>query len=239
MTTTSGHLSKKELQTDEVIEGARTGLDWLKSHSRETLRAAGIFGAVVVVIAAAAGFLAWRRASSGKALSAGLTTLEAPLTSDPAVVPFPGEATFPDADTRAAKAAEYFEKASGAGTPAGRAALLDRASALVAKGDYPKAWELLEKAASSGDGLIRGWAEYNLILVGPAAGKSTQVVERINRMLAQAEPPLPGDVLLLSLGDLQLREGKTAEAKAAYQQLVTRFPDSRLRFDVQQKLQSL
>lgn len=232
--TTTGHLSKKELQTDEVLETAATGWAWLKGHRNDVTRASLIAGAVVVIVAGAWGFVSWRKAAAGRSLSEAVSTLDAPVGSaDPA--------GFPTAEARNAKAAELFEKtANGWGsTPAGKAAALDRAAALVAKKDTEGAWKLLEKTANGSTGLVGALAEYNLILVGPSAGKTKETIERINRLLAQTDPVIPHDVLLLTLGDIQLREGKSAEAKAAYSQLVTKYPESRLRFDAQQKMQGL
>ena len=41
------------------------------------------------------------------------------------------------------------------------------------------------------------------------------------------------------VGDLYEKDGKSAEAKTAYLRLVSEYPDSRLKYDAQQKAQSL
>ncbi len=241
MTSTTGHLTKKDLQSDEVLDTARTGIEWTKGHLHEVGRAGAIAGAVIVVIGGVWGVITWRNHAAGEAVSKAMATLEAPIAgSDPLAQTAPGE-SFPSAEARKAKVAELMEKAakSYGSTPAGRIASIDAAAALSAKGDNAGAWTLLEKTADGADGIVRSWAEYDLILVGPAAGKSKETIERINRNLAMTNPPLPGDVLLFSLADVYQKDGKTKEAKDTYQQLVSKYPDSRLRFEAQQKLQIL
>jgi predicted negative regulator of RcsB-dependent stress response len=230
-------LTRHELETDEVLETAKEGVHWVQEHRQDVVRAGGVVLAVAAVVAGIVGFVVWRRSAAGDVVSQAMSVADAPIAGE---APDTVKETFPSKEARDAKVAELLEKASKdySGTPAGRAAMLDRASALVAKGDAKGAWALLEKAAAA-PGLVGAYAEYDLILVGPAAGKSKETVERINRHLSAANPPIPKDVLLLSLGELHDREGKSAEARAAYQRLVSEFPDSPLRFQAQQKLSQI
>ena len=227
-------LTRQELETDEVLETAKEGVHWVQEHKQDVVRGGGLALGLLALVGVVFGFLAWRRSAAGDIVSKAMLAADAPLASE---APDTLKETFPSADAREAKVAELLEKAakSYSGTPAGRGAILDRAAELTAKGEYKPAYDLLEKAASAG-GIIGAYAEYDLILVGPAAGKSKETVERINRHLTAANPPLPKDVLLLSLGELHQREGRAVDAKAAFQRIVAEYPDSQLRYLAEQKM---
>jgi len=234
------HLSKKELQTDEVLDTARNGWEWIRTHGAETRKALMIAGAAVVLIGGAWGFVSYRSHAAGSLVSRALGLNESPIAGTDPIAEKIGVETFKTPEARNAKVSELLAEASKSypGTPAGRAACLDQASALSAKGDNAGAWKLLESAAK-GDGLVSSFAEYDMILLAPAAGKTKEQIERINRHLGNAAPPIPKDILLFSLGGLYEKDGKPADAKATYLRLVSEYSDSRLKYEAQQKAQAL
>jgi len=65
----TGHITRKELKTDEVAEAGRSVFEFLHDHQKTILMAAGVILAIVVLFRVASGFAAGRRRDAATEVS--------------------------------------------------------------------------------------------------------------------------------------------------------------------------
>ena len=70
-------------------------------------------------------------------------------------------------------------------------------------------------------------------------GKMPEAIDRLRRAIDSSRTTAPKDALLFALGELCERSGSTAEARAAYDRIVSEFPDSPYRQDARTQAANL
>jgi tetratricopeptide (TPR) repeat protein len=234
-------LTKQQLKTDQLEHALVDARDYVATHKSQTLRWALVGAVALAVVLAIWGGLTLRNRRLGARLSSALAILDAPLAADgaPAVS---GQKVYKDAAERLAAAkVELRALAKDApGSKPGAAATL-----MLLSLDGPSTLsganlDAIKSFARAESGLVTGGiAAASLLDVQAAAGRTNEAIETAKKYLDAADAPLPKDVLIFTLGRLYEKTGQNAEAKSYYQRIVTDYPDSPMRFDAQQKTQSL
>ena len=238
---TKNHLTKKEMQVDELrdaLEGAR---DYVTSHQAQTTKWVALGVAAAVLVAAIWGGLAWRSRQLDVRFSLAVGIFDEPLVTD-GVGAAPGKKVYKDAAERLAdarKALEELVKDAPSSTPG------EAASALLLGIDGKKGISggSLDRVAAfsrkESGSIAAGVAAYSLLQAKSANGQTKEAIDLAKKYLETTSSPLPKDLLIYTLGQLSEKAGQTAEAKSYYQRVVSDFPDSPVRSDAQQRSQSL
>ncbi|MFI5181249.1 MAG: tol-pal system YbgF family protein [Thermoanaerobaculia bacterium] len=231
---------RHDLQRNDLKAVLISARDFVTSHQGQTARSATAVVAVVLVVGAIWGGIVWRQNRLGARLSAAIALLDAPLASEgPATA---GQRVFKDAAERSAAAREELKKLA-ADSPS---SLSGRAAAILVMGlDGPKgvsggaldAAKALAKGESGG--LAAGVAFVSALDAEAATGRAKEAFETARKALDAGDAPVPKDVLLVALGRLAEKSGKSAEAKTYYQRVLTDYPDSAMRAEAQQRIQGL
>jgi tetratricopeptide (TPR) repeat protein len=235
------HLTKKEMQTDELahaLEGAR---DYVTSHQSQTLRWTALGVGAVLLVAAIWGGLSWRERNLEARFSKAMGVFDAPLVTD-GVTGSGAQKIYKDPVERLADARKALEEivrdapSSGPGRAAGLVILgLDGK-----KGATGTALDRVSDYASKDAGSMHsGYAAIALLEARAAAGQPKEAIEIAKKYLESSSSPLPKDLLIFTLGQLSEKAGQAAEAKGYYLRVVTDFPDSSIRGEAQQRSQAL
>jgi TolA-binding protein len=238
----SQHLTRKEIKRDELANVMERGVEYAESHARTLFIAAG---AVLGVALLSALFFLYRnnRAEQANAdLTQAIKVFQAPV--DP-TAPKPDDAQnpiFADAAARQTRAKALFQKLRDdyGSTEAGDIAGVFLGQIALAEGQPDRARELWNGFVEDhGDHLLAGEVRVNLFGLDRSQGKAAEVAQTITRMLDEAEPPLPQDVLLHELGTTQEQLGKKQDAIQSYQRILDEFPQSPFAREAQQKIGEL
>jgi tetratricopeptide (TPR) repeat protein len=231
---------RHDLQRNDLREVLLSARDYLTSHQAQSVRTTILVVAVLVVAGAIWGGISWRQNRLGARLSAAIGLLDAPLASDGAAPA--GQRVFKDASERNAAAKDELKKLA-ADAPS---SLSGRAAALLLMGlDGPKGVSGGALDAAKGiakgesGGLAAGVAFVSMLDAEAANGRAQEALEVAKKALDSGDAPVPKDVLLVELGRLAEKSGKTAEAKTYYQRVMTDYPDSAMRAEAQQRSQGL
>lgn len=206
-------ITRKSLKQDDFVEAAFDVGIWLEAHWRRV--AAGLATTLALVLLAS-GWIWWsgrKKAEAGRALGEGLSVYQ----------PSPGEAAQP----RVSEALALFESASRAAptTPAGRVAALYQGAALLKLGRAAEAVTMLEGFVSTEkDEALAEVARAKLASAYAAAGQTDQAVSTWKEIAEKGLGYYPGDLALLQAGEALYRQGKVAEAREIWQDLVARYP---------------
>ncbi len=233
------HLTRKEMKKNELATAVNRTVDYAEHHTRGLL--VGL-GALALAALAGLGVWAWlqqRGRGANEALAEAMEIYEAPIDpvapkpNDPAAPSFASEAE------RRARAKGRFEEVrddhpwSDAGDIAG----LFLADIAVAEGNARRARELWQDFLDEHEGhVLAGETRLNLFSLDRSQGKAQAVAAQLERLLEDAEPPLPQDVLLYELAITKEQLGRTDEATQAYQRIVDEYPRSSYRQLAQQKV---
>lgn len=212
-------ISRKELlKKDEFVGSAPDIIDWLEANRNLVIRS--VIGIVVVALAVGAWSL-WnnhRKATSAALLDEGLRAYR------PLVPPGATEAPAP----KLAEALAAFEKAADRGGRAGVGATASfyRASALIDLGRPAEASPILEQVIASAPTLSLAASAHALLATAfERAGDVDRAAGVLTQLAEDADGVFPADAALLRLASLREGQGKIAEAKQAYQDVLTRFPE--------------
>jgi tetratricopeptide (TPR) repeat protein len=235
------HLTKKEMQTDELrdaLEGARK---YVWSHQAQTTKAAALAAGAIVVIALVWSGLAWRGRTLEERFSKALGTFDAPLVTD-GVTAGAGQKIYKDSTERLADARKALEEIVRDAPSSGPG----RASALVLLGmDGKKAVtgttvdSVAAFAQKDPGSMASGYAALALLEGRAAAGQTKEAIDTAKRYLESSSSPLPKDLLIFTMGQLSEKAGQLQEAKSYYKRVLTDFPDSPVRNEAQQRSQAL
>ena len=226
---TTKKINRRELEQDEFIEKVFDLGEWLEANWQKAAAAAGV---VVLILVAVVGWNAWRRstlADANAALGSGLAVFEPQRNAD-------GTSTAP----KPAEAITFFEKAAdlGGSRPVGEVASYYRALALVALDRHAEATPILEEIASDG-GPIAAQAKVSLANALSAKGDYDKAATLLQEVSTSTGSGFPPDAALAMLGALKARQGKNDEARKAYEDLISRFPQSGHVADARQRLNEL
>ena len=192
--------------------------------------------AVVVLVAAAAGFVAWRSQADSQARAmladamaaerAQVTPAPVPGATTPAPVP---AGSYPTEKARNEAALAKFVAVANAypGSETGIAARYHAAALLSALGRLPEATaryqEVVDRAGSSVYGQM---AKLGLADAHVAAGKFDEAIGVYKEMSAGKDSPLPVDGILMQLGRAYSAAGRQPDARQTFQRIVDEFPQS-------------
>ena len=230
-------LTREELKRDEVLETVNRGIRFVSSHRRGTAEAIGVSAALVLLIAAFLGFRAHRESQAADRLSRALTILSTPLASD---IPAGGEVparTYATAAERRADADKELGAAADFGaTRAGREARL----LLAARGQGGKdAQSQLEAFAREGKTILSASAEIDAVRLLESQGKDSEAITELKRAIESSDTAAPKDLLLLELAGLYEKTGALTDARAAFQRILSDYPDSLYRSEAQTRANAL
>ena len=220
-------ISRKDLKRNDLADSVGRTVEYVTSHRGGVGKA--VAAAVGVAVIASGFFLvkAYREASAGKELSAGLAALQAPLASDPGASA--ATQTYPTGPARDQAADEHFRRAaSHGGTAPGRAASV----ILAARAEKPAAaLETFSRAARDSRAEIAAAAQIDAAKLLASQGKSSEAIERLKRAVEAPEATVPKDALLFAMAQIYEQSGASADAKATYQRIVNDYPNSPYRAD--------
>ncbi len=231
---------RHDLQRNDLREALLSARDYLTSHRSQSVRTTILVVVVALVAGAVWGGIAWRKSRLGSRLSAAIGILDAPLASEGAAPA--GQRVFRDAAERSAAAKEELRKlaADAPSSQAGRAAALLVMGLEGPKGVSGGALDAARGLAKGeAGGLAAGVAFVSALDAQASSGRVSEAFESAKKALDAGDAPVPKDVLLVELGRLAEKSGKSAEAKTYYQRVLTDYPDSAMRTEAQQRVQGL
>ncbi|HJQ98425.1 MAG TPA: tetratricopeptide repeat protein [Candidatus Polarisedimenticolaceae bacterium] len=226
---TTKRINRKELDQDEFIEKVFDLGEWLESNWKQ---AAGVAVGVVAVVLLGVGWNAWRGRMLGQAnvaLGQGLE-LYAPQPKADGTTPPP----------KMAEAHAAFEKAAklAGSRPLGDVARYYDALALIALDRPAEATPTLEKLASS-DGPISAQAKVSLANAFAKKGDYDRAAALLQEVASKTGAAFPPDAALSMLGAMRARQGRNDDARKAYEDLVSRYPESGLAQEARQRVAEL
>ncbi len=235
------HLSKKELQSNELEEALLGAKDFVESHRRESVRWVAIGIGVLAVAGAVWGGISYRKSQLAGRLSEALAVLEAPLAAEN-LPPSAGIKMYKDEAERTAEAKRRLEalaKDSPSSTPGRIAAGL--VLGIEGKKDPSTAGldALRDLADDQAGSVAAGMAAVSLVRAKAAGGHVKEAIDLARKYLESPRSPLPKDVLIFTLAELYEKNGQSSEAKSYFRRILDEFPDSPMRGDAQQRVSTL
>ena len=232
------HLKQNEflVTTAKVVDA----LD--RNRSRAVLLAA----IAIVLVVLIGGYIYWRNLQADRAgalLGAALAASEsqiAPAPSLPGAAPVSG--TFPTEEARSEAAIAAFNEVITA-YPSSEAATTARyhlAGELLDAGRVDEAEQQFRQVADeAGASLYGALATLGIAQAQSAAGRVDEAISTLTEAAADREGLLPVDGVLMELGRVNLKAGRTDDARAAFRRVVDEFPDSTYAIEAQQQLTAL
>jgi TolA-binding protein len=231
------HLKENELRTF-----ARRAAETMETRGRESTM---ILVAIVVVLAVALGYFAWRERVQGKAhalLADAMTVAEARIGPPPAPGTPAGSLYFPTERERAQAALVKYKIAADAypATDAGIYARYQEAATSLALGNSMQAAGVYQQVINSaGNGFYGQMARLGLAEAQARAGQYDQAITTFKEMSQRKDSPLPVDGILMQLGKTYLEAGKRADAQQTFNKLVEEYPESPYTSDAKRELETL
>jgi len=235
---------RHHLKQNEIAETTARLVSTVSQHQR---RIKTVGGALVVVLLLVGVFLFWRGRQAnqaGEQLGVALALLDAtiaPAPTIPGAKQAPG--TFPTEQARAEATLAAFQKVAAEfpSAEAGIAAKFHAAGELMALGRFADAVQAYDDVISGADrsSIYRPMARMGLAEAKAAAGQYDEAIKSLTDLSAERDSTLPVDGVLMQLGRVCLKAGKTDEARAAFRRVVDEFPTSAYAADAGQRLTAL
>lgn len=205
----------------------------------------GVTVAIVVVLAAAIGYFAWRnrvQARAGTLLAEAMMVDEARV--GPPAAPGTPEAgqSFPtDREKQQASLTKFKQVADQyPSTPAGIFARYREATVQMALANAKDAAAAYQQVIDAdGDGLYGRMARLGLAEAQARAGSYDQAINTYKELAQQKDGPLPIDGILMQLGRTYVVAGKPADAQQTFNRILAEFPQSPFSGEAQRELESL
>jgi TolA-binding protein len=165
----------------------------------------------------------------------------APAPTVPGAKQAPG--TFPTEQARAEATLAAFQRVAAdfPSTQAGVAAKYHAAGELMSLGRFADATQAFQDVVTrAGSSSIYGpMARLGLAEAKAAAGQYDDAIKAFTDLSAERDSALPVDGVLMQLGRVCLKAGKSDEARAAFRRVVDEFPTSAFAADAEQRLTAL
>ncbi len=212
-------ITRKNLKQDKFIEATFDMGEWVEKHWKTVVTAVGAALVVVVVVALGVWWHQRSQAEVEQSLSRGLDLIGATQAGDAGNT---GAARYGDA-------LPLFEQAAkrGAGTGPGEVAAFYEGSTLLRLGRAREAVSALEGVVSKGrNAALVESARWLLAEALVAAGESDKAVALYRKIADEPAAIYPPDMALLQMGKVLSREGKAAEARQTWEDLLAKYPQS-------------
>jgi len=223
---------KTLLKDDQLVEHAPDIIDWLETNKGLVIRSVAGVIAVAVVVGAWSLWSNSRRAAAAEMLDEGLKAYEPPTPPGATQAPAP----------KLAEALAAFERAAdrGGGSGVGMTGSFYRAKVLVELGRAAEAAPILERVADAAPTAVMAASARALLATAyEKAGEAEKAAAVLTQLAADPDGVFPADAALLRLGALREGQGKPAEAKQVYQDLLARFPEGSTAGDARTAIQRL
>ena len=222
----------------------------LAQNARDAFEARGSqFGvtvvAVVVVLAGAIGYLAWRGSVQSRAhtLLAEALAVEGARVGPPAApgTPSTGLSFITEREKYQATLTKFKLVADQyPSTDAGLFARYRQATTYVALGSLKEAADVYQQVIGQAGTSIYGvMARLGQAQAQARAGQFDTAITTFMALSQDKEGPLPIDGILMQLGQTYLEAGKTADAQQTFNRLVAEFPESPFSADAKRELDTL
>lgn len=227
----SDRLTRKEIKQQDTFQVTMGRvLDWIQLHRRHIV--VGV-AAVVLAVAALAGWALWRAATEDDAqalLNEAMEAYGAPIQAEGEEAPAEDEEpSFATAEERRTRAAELFERVvdEHGASDAADVARIFLGEIAAGQGDTERARELWEAFLDEhSEHMLGAEVRLNLYALDRAAGRGEEVAAELQAMLEEEDRPLPEDVVLYELAVTLESLGREEEAAEHYQDLADRFAQS-------------
>lgn len=236
---------RHHLKENELVAFVDRSRVVLTARRREIV---ALVSALLLVLAGAIGYFAWRSNTEGKAaalLTDAATVLEAQVTTPaPAAAgqpaPKPPAGTYPSEQARLEAAlpklaAVYTRYPS---TDSGTAARYYAANALSALGRREEAERRYQEVIDQG-GVYAQMARLGQAELFANAGQHDRAIAIYKELTAEPKGDIPVDGVLMQLGKTYARAGRRTEAQQTYTRIVQDFPESLYAADARKELDAL
>jgi tetratricopeptide (TPR) repeat protein len=231
-------VTREDLKRNELEEALGKGIHYAEDHKRMLIWGVG---GVVGVALLVAGIFLWigsRKDGANELLGKALLVDGAEVVAsgaNPADVVRP---TFASESARRARAKELFAELDDryGSSATGRVAKLYLAQIAIAENDAEKAKQLWRAFLSAEpSGALSATARVNLYKLDREQGRGAELVGELQKMIEQADKPLPADVILHQLALTYEALGKNDDAKASWRRIVDEYPQSPYTADAQRE----
>ena len=231
------HLKENELA--HLAQRARDAFEQNRGQLGPTIVA------VVVVLAGALGYVAWRQSVQSRAhtLLAEALAVEGARVGPPAAPGAPSTGLsfvterekYQAALTKFKLVADQYPS-----TDAGLFARYRQATTYVALGNPKEAVDAYQQVVDqAGDSLYGQMARLGQAQAQTRAGQFDSAITTYTALSQQKDGPLPIDGILMQLGQTYLEAGKTADAQQTFNRLIEEFPESPFSSDARRELDAL
>jgi len=226
-------------------EFASLALSVKEAFVTRRVQSIGTLVAVVAVLGALVGYVAWRgriQARADTLLAEALSLEEARVGPPPLPgTPSTGLSFATERERQQAMQSKFKAVADEfPSTAAGIFARYREGASLVALGSPAEAVKAYQQAVDrGGDSLYGQMARLGLAEAQARAGEYDRAIETFQGLTQGAEGPLPLDGLLMQLGRTYLEAGKPAEAQQTFNRIVEEFPNSPFSGEARRQLDSL
>lgn len=238
---------RHRLKQNEFARSVVHARERLTSRRREIAMA---IGALVLVVAAVAGFAAWRAARdarANRALAEALAVAEAPVVPPAAPAPgseppLPRPGTFQTEQARMEAALPKLLEAADnhPNTLAGVTARYHAAAILNALGRHAEAEQQYQQVVSkAGANIYSRTGRLGLAAAQAAQGKYDSAIAIYTELSRDASAQIPVDGVLMQLGRTYVRAGRKEEAARAFTRVVEEFPESVYAADARRELEDV
>lgn len=234
---------RHELKRNAFAETTVNVVDSVRENRRRIFVGVGI---LAVLLAITGGVMAWRARqanAAGALLGHAMAISQAqvvPASTLPGATQTPG--TYPTAQARAEAAIAAFTNVvnSYPGTEGALVASYHIASEQLAAGRAAEAEPAFAAVATQArTGVYASAAKLGQAEALLALGRTDDALKIYTDMSAARDGVLPADGLLMQLGRVSQRVGKSAEARAAFQRVIDEFPESGYVADARQQIAAL
>jgi tetratricopeptide (TPR) repeat protein len=233
---------RHHLKDNELGLLARQARDLVEARKRGMGTA---IAAIVIVGAAALGWVAWREHTQSLAhgLLADAESVMETRVGAPIPPGMPGAGpSFPTETDRLKAALAKFKAAADAypATDAGVFARYQEGATDAALGNAADAARAYQLVIDHGaDGILGQMARLGLAEAQARGGQYDKAIEAFKELALRKEGPLPVDGILLQLGRAYRDAGRREDAQQTFNRIVTEFPDSAFSADAKRELDNL